>query len=158
MNLISFNKKISILVIFSLVFSLSGLSHASQCLLAPEVGHWENSNTSNTNIRQVFIKQECVDVSTSTCNGDICTIKKQVKSVFTMRLWAACGALLCNQGDVEGVKTSANWLFFNYGDEFVWAKIWSGSDNWVQIVAETPDQSKTLSNDWFFRTSDFNGF
>ena len=122
---------------------LSNQADASQCIVGQvkEVGTWVNPDTNTSGVTSAIFAEECRDNSTTTCNGDICSITHGVKLVYTARLWGKCVPTDCSWGKVDGVYTSANWLRFIYDHGFakrtVWGQVWSGGNNWLRLIVDT---------------------
>lgn len=160
------NKKSGIRSALAVAFAL-GLScigsnaSASQCIVGQvkEVGTWVNPDTNTTGITKAVFGEECRDASTSTCNGDICSITHGVKLVYTAKVWGKCHPTDCYWGKVDGVYTSAKWLRFYYDQGFakrtVWGQIWSGGNDWLRLVVDTdftdPNRADYQLDTWMKR-------
>jgi hypothetical protein len=126
-----------------LLFFFSNYADASQCIVGQvkEVGTWINPDLNTGGVTRAIFGEECRDASTTTCNGNICTITHGVKLVYTARLWGKCLPTDCYWGQVDGVYTSANWLRFiydhGYAKRTVWGQIWSGGNNWLRLIVDT---------------------
>lgn len=132
-------------------------ANASQCAVGQvkEVGTWINPDSNTGGITKAVIAEECRDDSRRTCNGNICTITHGVKLVYTAQLWGKCHPSDCKWDKVDGVRySSTGWLHFvwnqTYATRDIWAKIWSGGDNWLDLVVDTDFHSASRT-DYRFR-------
>lgn len=143
------------------VFSVSAMffganAHAGLCAVGQvkEVGTWINPDQNTRGITRAVIAEECRDDRRVTCTGDICTITHAVKLVYTAQLWGSCSPTDCKWDKVDGVKHGSGWLYFkwdqSYADRHIWAKIWSGGDNWLDLVVDT-DFDSEAREDYRFR-------
>ncbi|WP_144394420.1 hypothetical protein [Pleionea sediminis] len=150
-----FLSSLLILVVFNSLFLVSD-AKAGLCTEAgPEVGNWVNNDANTRGVTRVEITSRCVDDSIRQCNGDICSVIHNVKRVYDVRVWGSCSPTDCYWGKVEGLKTSADWLRFFYNQshayKWVWAQIWSGSDNWLRVVVERKyKDDREDSNSWYW--------
>lgn len=157
-----FTKKILGLIL-AVSFSLFSLgANAGQCLVGQvkEVGTWINPDSNTRSITKAVIAEECRDASTQTCSGNICTRTSGVKLVYTAQLWGKCHPTDCKWDKVDGVRySSTGWLHFvwnqSYATRDIWAKTWSGGDDWLDLVVDTDFKSASRadyrSREWMKR-------
>lgn len=155
MKILSNRSSLAFIVASALsLFSLS--ANAGLCIVGQtkEVGTWINPDQNTRGITRAVIGEECRDDSTVSCSGGICTITSGVKLVYTAQLYGSCSPTDCVWDKVDGVKYGSGWLYFkwdqSYADRHIWAKIWSGGDNWLDLVVDT-DFDSPSREDYRFR-------
>jgi hypothetical protein len=148
------------LILFGCLLANTGEAQAGQCVTPSEVGAWQNYDSATRGITQLDFRMECRDASTTTCDGDICTITSAVEPHYFVTLFGSCSPTDCPWGETEGQALGGNlagWYYFNYDHGFakryVYVRTYPQWPGWLRMWMHTdftdPGRADYTSDEWF---------